>query len=88
MAESDLQQLAQALTEDADLKAAVEGATSPEDVVRIANDKGIALTLDDLTPKIGELSEAELETVSGGTAVFLSFRDCVNPLSMCRVPGC
>lgn len=67
MAESDVQQLAQALTEDADLKAAVEGAATREDVVRIANEKGIAITLDDLTRKADELSDAELESASGGT---------------------
>lgn len=66
MAETDQQQLAQACSEDADLKAPLDRATTPDDVVRIANERGIALTLDDLTRKDGELSEVELEPASGG----------------------
>lgn len=67
MAETAMQQLAQACSEDADLKAALDGATTPDDVVRIANERGIALTLDDVTRKDGELTEADLELASGGT---------------------
>jgi predicted ribosomally synthesized peptide with nif11-like leader len=79
MAESDVQQLAQALTEDADLKAAVERATTPEDVVRIANEKGIALTLDDLTREDGELSEDELEPASGGALTNMNWAEPTTP---------
>jgi predicted ribosomally synthesized peptide with nif11-like leader len=67
MAESHIQQLAQALAEDADLKKDVQAATALEEVVRIANERGIPLSLADLTRKDGELPEAELEGASGGT---------------------
>lgn len=69
--ESDVQQLAQALSEDADLKAAIEAATR-EDVVRIANEKGISVTLADLTRRDGELSESELEGASGGSTFIIT----------------
>ena len=76
MAESDVQQLVEAAAQDADLKLALVAATSPADAVRIANEKGIAVTLEDLTLKAGQLSEAELEGVSGGTGDFTGLGIC------------
>ena len=76
MADVDMQQLAQALSEDADLKLAMDGATTPDDVVRIANQRGFALTLDDLTRKDGELSEGELAPVSGGAFTNMYITAC------------
>lgn len=90
MAESDVQQLAQAAAQDAELKAALGAATSPEDVVSLANARGIPLTLDDLQVALadaqtrqGELSEAELESVSGGVPTII-MNDVITAMFFCN----
>lgn len=90
MAESEVQQLVEAAAQDADLKAALGAATSPEDVVGLANARGIPLTLDDLKVALadvrmqqGELSEAELESVSGGTVTHFTF-DAISAMFFCK----
>lgn len=57
--------LALALSEPT-VMTALQSATSAQEVVRIANSHGIKLVASDLTAG-GELSDAELDTVSGGT---------------------
>ena len=51
---------------DEDLRAALGSATSDPDLIRVAGEWGIALSVDDLRPS-GELADADLEGVAGGT---------------------
>lgn len=56
---------------DSAVMAALQAATTAQEITRIANDHGIELTASDLAADAdisgAELSEAELEAVSGGT---------------------
>lgn len=52
--------------EDASLMARLQAAMTPAEVVSIAAQKGITLTVEDLELPSGELSEQELAAASGG----------------------
>lgn len=56
--------------QDSDLQQAWAGAQSAEELVAIANQRGFEISVEDLpsgAPGNGELSDAQLEAVSGGT---------------------
>lgn len=67
MAEEQRRALAALFAQDAGFKAAIVGATSPQDAVRIAREHGIEASIDDFTmPPGAELGDAELGQVAGG----------------------
>lgn len=67
MGEEQRQALARLFAEDEAFKAAMAAATSVEDAVNIAGEHGVDASVEDFTPPDGEeLSDPELETVSGG----------------------
>lgn len=73
MTQEHLNQLSAALKTDSALQSQIRAATSADEVVRIANQHGCAMTLDDLkgeSPSAheGELSDADLDVVVGGVS--------------------
>ena len=52
---------------DPAFKAALDGAGSLEETVRIANEHGYAVAIEDLQSADDELSDDQLEVASGGT---------------------
>lgn len=66
MGEEQRQALARLIAENQEFKAAISGAASVEDAVRIAGDHGIEAGVEDFGLPEGSLSDAELENVSGG----------------------
>jgi predicted ribosomally synthesized peptide with nif11-like leader len=69
MSEDAIAALRAAAQDDETIRTQLAGATSPEDVVRIAGEAGCDLMVEDLLPagaSPGELSLAELDAVSGG----------------------
>lgn len=71
MGEEQRQALARLFAEDEEFKAAMMGATSVEDAVRIAGEHGIAATVEDFAPPEGvDVSDAELEQAAGGWATY------------------
>ena len=65
MSEEQLKAFLEKVKGDTTLQEKLKGAKSPEDVVGIAKEHGRVFTADKLT-KLTELSEEELEGVSGG----------------------
>ena len=69
MGEVQRQALARLFAEDEAFRSAIRAATSVEDAVRIAGEHGVTVSAEDLAPPEGaQLSDAELELASGGTA--------------------
>ncbi len=63
-----------ALAEDEDLQARLGAATTDAEFVQTAADAGFAITLDDLSIVSEEVTDAELETISGGAGLSLECR--------------
>ena len=55
---------------DPELEEAIENAQSIDEVIELFANKGIEVTKEDLVPNTDELSEEDLEMVSGGGALF------------------
>ena len=55
---------------DPELENAIENAQSIDEVIALFASKGIEVTKEDLVPNVDELSEEDLEMVSGGGALF------------------
>lgn len=72
----DVQRVADRLATDVELQRAVRFAATPEQVVGILAKAGLEVTVDDVEvtalPFDSELSEADLEMVSGGTSPYVS----------------
>ncbi len=68
MSQEQLSSLRKATAENDELRAALEAAETSEDFVRVANDYGFEIVVEDI-PQAGEgeeLSDAELAGASGG----------------------
>lgn len=72
----DAKRLADRLEEDEKLRLAVRSAATPDQVVAILAEAGLVVTVDDVVVTAefpdSELSEAELNLVSGGTSPYVS----------------
>ena len=55
---------------DAELESRIDKAESLNDIVEALADKGIEISEEDLSPTSDQLSEEDLEMVSGGGALF------------------
>ena len=67
MGEEQRQALARLFAEDEAFKTAMASATNADDAVRIAREHGVEASAEDFMRQDGaELSDAELETASGG----------------------
>ena len=87
MGDEQRRALARLFAEDEGFKAAMLGATSVEEAVRIAGEHGIDAAADDIAPEQGTLSEAELEEVGGGSPNFTVTSYCL-PTLLCTYPHC
>ena len=94
MTEERLEALRAASADNEQLRAALAAAATDEDLVRIANEHGVALTVEDLPSENRDLSDAELEGVTGGyTFPPTDWIYCDNPWTnayctlKCSVPG-
>lgn len=65
MGDEQREALARLFVEDEGFKAAIMGATSVDDAIRVAGEHGIDATAEDFAPQ-GPLGDSELEAVSGG----------------------
>ncbi len=63
----DAKSFLEALSRDKELQEKIKEASTTEAVIALAAKKGFALTAEDLKPAAGELSDAELDGVAGGT---------------------
>lgn len=72
----DGKRVADRLAGDAELRRAVRSAATPEQVVGILAEAGLRVTVEDVEVTASsydsELSEADLDTVSGGTSPYVS----------------
>lgn len=71
----DAERAADRLTRDEELRRAVRSAATPEQVVRVLADAGLTVTVDDVVVTASpepELSDAELDSVAGGTSPYVS----------------
>lgn len=66
MTDDGLRKLAARAEQDEELAAALAGAATPEDFVRIAGEHGVTVRADEMVTEIA-LTDAELENASGGT---------------------
>lgn len=66
MTQDRLEALRAASADNEQLRSALADATMDEDLVRIANEYGVTITIEDLQPSSRDLSDAELEGVAGG----------------------
>lgn len=66
MTQERLEALRVASAENEQLRSALAEAATDEDLVRVANEYGVELALEDLQPQNRDLSDAELEGVTGG----------------------
>ena len=78
MSQDQVQALQNRYRSDAAFRAEMDAAQTPDEVVRIANEHGFALSLADLTPAERELSDEELESQSGGRRT--ARQDCLPTL--------
>lgn len=66
MTQDRLEALRAASADNEQLRSALAEAATDEDLVRIAREHGVTLTIEDLQPSTRDLSDAELEGVTGG----------------------
>lgn len=76
MSEDQLKAFLEAVKADAGLQEKLRGVTDTDALVAIAKSAGFLLTTDELQRAQAEVSEDELEGVSGGA---LGTYDCVSP---------
>lgn len=80
MTNEQLEALRAASANDEQLRSALAAAATDDDIVVIANQHGITLTVADLQPQERDLSDAELEGASGGyTFPHTDWIYCDNP---------
>jgi predicted ribosomally synthesized peptide with nif11-like leader len=66
MTQERLEALRVASADNEQLRSALAEAATDKDLVRVANEYGVELALEDLQPQNRDLSDAELEGVTGG----------------------
>ena len=77
MSEEQLNAFMEKLESDSSLLEKLKAAASPEDAIAIAKESGFEITADDMikmTSESEELSDKELESVSGGFTMFRGYQ--------------
>ncbi len=69
MSEEQLKAFLEAVKADAGLQEKMKAASDPDAVVEIAKAAGYAISVDEIKKSQAEISEEELEGVSGGTII-------------------
>lgn len=84
MSEDQLKAFLEAIKSDPDLQAKLQGASDPEAVVAIAKSAGFVFTGEELARSQAEVSEDQLEAVSGGVHSPTWYVSCnPAPVSVC-----
>ncbi len=78
MSEEQLRAFVEAFKADAGLQEKLKAAADSDEVVAIAKEAGFILTADELERSQAEISEEELEGVSGGSGLFCSTNPTIN----------